>query len=104
MKNTLKAITLAAVLTFGATFANAGLLVSDRPSQTGDTTCNNTDTSVTGIIIGGVTGIIIGGIAGIIIGGDPGIIIGGRSEQPCQNNTFHSPDRSQSSNGLLVSD
>lgn len=34
MKKTITAITLALVLTFGATFANAGILVSNGPAAT----------------------------------------------------------------------
>jgi hypothetical protein len=59
MKKTLTAITLATTLAFGATFANAGILVSDGPSTT---TCEKD-----GIIIEGF-GIIIEGLGlGIII-------------------------------------
>jgi hypothetical protein len=60
MKNTITTITLAITLAFGATFANAGIIVSDSPSPA----CEKD-----GIIIEGL-GIIIEGLGkglGIII-------------------------------------
>jgi hypothetical protein len=81
IKNTLRAATMLAVIAFGTTFANAGIIIGGLQSDPVDPCTENT-----GIIIGGLTGIIIGGFTGIIIGGargsdgstDPcGIIIGG---------------------------
>ncbi len=61
MKNTITTLTLAMTLAFGATFANAGILVSDGPAT------GSCDSSSNGIIIEGlITGIIIEA-AGIII-------------------------------------
>jgi hypothetical protein len=80
MKNTLATLTLIAVMTFGTTFANAGIIVGGLTS--GDEPC--TEKSNVGIIVGGFTGIIVGGFTGIIVGGAQadgtevcGIIVGG---------------------------
>lgn len=79
IKNVSAAITLIAVMAFGTTFANAGIIIG---GVTSENPCEQTVKP--GIIIGGLTGIIIGGLTGIIIGGatddtpvDCGIIIGG---------------------------
>jgi len=76
IKNTLRAGTMLAVIAFGATFANAGIIIGGLSDPNPDP-CKDTK----GIIIGGLTGIIIGGFTGIIIGGAKdegcGIIIGG---------------------------
>ena len=77
-----------AVIAFGATFANAGIIIGGAKAETDPcTTTSSTKSSKFGIIIGGFTGIIIGGFTGIIIGGaldsttttqtNCGIIIGG---------------------------
>ena len=74
MKKTITTITLAMIMAFGATFANAGIIIGDAP-----TPCSQTD----GIIIGDMFTKIISQIEGIIIGDAPkpctqtdGIIIG----------------------------
>ena len=77
MKKTITTITLAFIMTFGATFANAGIIIGDKSGQE----CGNTKE---GIIIGDflqeLFGIIIGDKSGdtckegIILG--DGIIIG----------------------------
>jgi hypothetical protein len=81
-------------LMFGATAANAGIIIGGRTAADADKNpCEETTPgdffaelvafAKTGIIIGGKTGIIIGGktssqdTCGIIIGGKTGIIIGG---------------------------
>ena len=66
MKKTLTAITLAIVLMFGATFANAGIIVGDKPSTD---TCNSTK----GIIIlrDGIIILAATAITGIIVGDQP---------------------------------
>lgn len=81
-------------LMFGATAANAGIIIGGRTDaepnpceeKEGDAVKALFETALTfaktGIIIGGRTGIIIGGkssqdTCGIIIGGKTGIIIGG---------------------------
>ena len=61
MKKTLTAITLAVILMFGATFANAGILVSDAPTAT------STSTDKSGIIIFKDGIIIFAATCGIII-------------------------------------
>ncbi len=93
MKNTVKALTLAAVLMMGTTFANAeGIIIGDRAEKP----CTEKETH--GIIIGDratglfdrfvdvLEGIIIGDSKetcldkeGIIIGDREGIIIGDRA-------------------------
>ncbi len=93
MKNTIATITLALVFTFGATFANAGILIGDRTVT--PTPCSDTkegiligDRSAVGILIGDfaayLEGILIGDKAtpcsdvkdGILIGDRSGILIG----------------------------
>ena len=77
MKKTLTTITLAAILTLGSTFANAGIIVAGK-SQT--PTCTNT---TEGIIVAGKS--FIGILLGIIVAGTPvaqcvetdGIIVAG---------------------------
>ncbi len=72
MKKTILTITLAMIMTFGATFANAGIIIGDKSTEP----CANTETD--GIIIGDLLEFF-----GIIIGDAPqacsqtdGIIIG----------------------------
>lgn len=102
MKNTIKAITLAMVLTFGATFANAGLLVSDRSISTG-TTCS--DTTREGVIVAGRDGLLVSDRNAAIFTGIKsllqsltGVIVAGRDTrtEPCNTNGRKG--------GLLVSD
>ncbi len=84
MKKTITTIALATVFTFGATFANAGIIMGDRSANTA-ATCSDKD----GIIYGGRDGIIYGGrgVTGIIadvISGLEGIIYGGKNDAaPC---------------------
>jgi len=76
-----------ATLLFGATAANAGIIIGDRSSSTKDTNSCESKTELTfkGVIeeaVGFVkTGIIIGDRMGIIIGDRTGIIIGDRTSQ-----------------------
>ena len=83
MKKVFTTIALATVFTFGATFANAGIIMGDASAPA--TTCSDKD----GIIYGGRDGIIYGGrgVTGIIadvISEIEGIIYGGKSaEAPC---------------------
>ena len=84
MKKVFTTIALATVFTFGATFANAGIIMGDRSANT-TSTCSEKD----GIIYGGRDGIIYGGrgVTGIIadvISEIEGIIYGGKTaEAPC---------------------
>ena len=82
MKKTLTSITLASILTLGATFANAsdGIIVAGRPAANECTVPNTTD----GIIVAGWVGVIINALDGIIVAGRPaqcnetdGIIVAG---------------------------
>jgi hypothetical protein len=74
MKRTFVTLTLAAIMTLGSTFANAGLLVSDRPSTNGEIApCKPARASAGIIIEKAIFGIIIERM-GIIIE-SPGIII-----------------------------
>ena len=81
-------------LTFGATAANAGIIVGDRQAAKSSTSsCEepSTDSFVysfissvatfarTGIIVGDRAGIIVGDRGGIIVGDRSGIIVGDRS-------------------------
>lgn len=76
MKKTITTITLAMILAFGATFANAGIIIGDQSN-------NGCKSGTDGIIIGDMFTKIISSIEGIIIGDAPapctqtdGIIIG----------------------------
>lgn len=60
MKKTIATLALATVMLFGSTFANAGIIITDRANN------EVTDTNRDGIIIFDRTGIIIFGF-GIII-------------------------------------
>jgi hypothetical protein len=69
MKKTITTFALAAIMSFGATFANAngGIIVA---GATGNETCTTTsDAGNTGIIVAGLTGIIVAGLTGIIVAG-----------------------------------
>jgi hypothetical protein len=97
MNKTITTITLAIVLTFGATFANAGILIGDRAdSGSNKGSCTN------GIIIGGapIAGILIGDLVapGILVSdlvsGVAGILIGDEATP--------SPCKSRSKNGIII--
>lgn len=88
LKNTVAALTMIAVLTFGTTFANAGIIIAgfNEKSTTKQEPCREPGETKErgGIIIAGITGIIIAGLTGIIIAGaadtpqeNCGIIIAG---------------------------
>jgi len=65
MKNLLAVLTMTIALTFGATFANAGIIINNA---TGETPCTESkDKTDWGIIINNITGIIINNLTGIII-------------------------------------
>jgi hypothetical protein len=83
LQNILTATTLAAVILFSTTFANAGIIVAGY-TDTKDTTTDPCTTSTTGtkdgtvdsgIIVAGLTGIIVAGFTGIIVAGATGIIV-----------------------------
>ena len=83
MKKTLTSITLAVVLMFGTTFANAGIIITN--GTTTPPACKETNT----------LGIIITNIAGIIITNIAGIIITNEKEQPCT-------DVSRDTTGIII--
>ena len=90
MKNTIKATALATVLMFGATAANAGIMVSDsRETQCGP--------EVKGIMVSDAPeGVIIGGspIVGGLVAVLGGILVGDKpAPAPCLE-----------MNGIMVSD
>ncbi len=94
MKNTIKAITLVAILMISTTFSMAGERTRGVDLKSRD--CK-TNTQTEGIIVfGAKDGIIVFGITGIIVfGRAEGIIVFGRGEQPATCS-----DRA----GILVSD
>ncbi|MEP7212751.1 MAG: hypothetical protein ABI791_06735 [Acidobacteriota bacterium] len=65
MRNTLAALVMIAVMAFGTTFANAGIIVAGLAD--GDP-CTDKAAN-TGIIVAGFTGIIVAGFTGIIVAG-----------------------------------
>ena len=81
LKNFFAAFALTAVLTFGATGANAGIIVAGIAEDSEP--CTETSYSKDGIIVAGITGIIVAGFTGIIVAGaqeettDCGIIVAG---------------------------
>ena len=89
LKNTVAAITMMAVIVFGSTFANAGIIVAGFGDETEKTTTEQPCTEPTGktdwgIIVAGATGIIVAGFMGIIVAGatdapntECGIIVAG---------------------------
>jgi hypothetical protein len=82
IQNILAAMTLAAVVLFSTTFANAGIIIAGYTGTTKDTssdpcTVETKDSAKVdnGIIVTDLTGIIIAGFTGIIIAGATGIIV-----------------------------
>lgn len=100
MKKTITTITLAMVLTFGSTFANAGILVSDRSGilvsdRNGST---KTDCTKEGILVSDRSGILVSdrysAVVAAVIRALEGIIVGDKSKgSPCTTK-----------DGILVSD
>ena len=93
MKKTIATITLATVLTFGATFANAngngngGILVGDLTSQPCTGTTTSFDNTGTGILVGDLVSYIVG------------ILVGDLTSQPCTGTTS-----SFDNHGILIGD
>jgi len=86
MKNTITTITLAIVMTFSTTLANAGIMVSDKaaPAPCADSTKD-------GILVGGRS-LLMDGIR-LAIAFKTGILVGGRTNpETC----------TQSKDGILV--
>ncbi len=105
MKNTLTTLTLAIVLTFGATFANAGIIITDRSDQAAgiivtdlaNTGCKSAEKG--GIIVTDIYG-TFASLAGIIVTDLTGIIVTDLSNgrEGCMAN------RSVSRDGIIVTD
>jgi hypothetical protein len=101
MKKTIAIFTLALVTVFGATFAQAGILVSDAPAGGGCTDRTGiivTDAPAPGIIVtdAPAPGIIVTDLPGIIVTDLAGIIVTDRADQACGGTTANT--------GILVSD
>jgi hypothetical protein len=80
LKNTIAAVTMMAVMAFGAVIANAGILVSDKNANT---SCTKEPAADNGILVSDlVEGIIVLGLTDgiIVLGRGDGIIVLGRSE------------------------
>jgi hypothetical protein len=83
-KNIAAAITLTVIIASSATFANAGIMLSDL---TAPPTCTQAPTTKgekvnSGILLGDLTGIITAGLTGIITAGFTGIITAGAADGP----------------------
>lgn len=89
LKNTITASLMIATLLFGATIANAGIVIAGATDDPGtpctDTSYSSTDSKKTSSYLSNLTGIVIAGFTGIVIAGatepDPnetcGIVIAG---------------------------
>ncbi|MBK8466883.1 MAG: hypothetical protein IPL32_13725 [Chloracidobacterium sp.] len=91
MKKTITTITLAAIMTLGTTFANAGIIVAGRGAD--NNTCSQ---SKDGIIVAGRDGIIVAGLTGIIVAGLTGIIVAGLAD------TDTTPCTTSEKDGIIV--
>ena len=75
LRNYFAALALAAVLSFGVTSANAGIIVAGLTDNGDSCSGSGTELSFTGIIVAGFTGIIVAGaveqpqMCGIIVAG-----------------------------------
>ena len=77
VRNMIAAATMSAILLFGATFANAGIIIAgladtpktEDPCSTTTKTTKDESADLGGIIIAGLTGIIVTDYTGIIIAG-----------------------------------
>lgn len=92
MKKTITTITLAAIMTLGTTFANAGIIVAGRGVD--NNTCSQ---SKDGIIVAGRDGIIVAGLTGIIVAGLTGIIVAGLDDS-----STTTPCTSADKDGIIV--
>jgi hypothetical protein len=88
LKNTVAAVAMMAVMVFGTTFANAGIIIAGRTTENVKTSapdpCSGTGTDIKSDVISELGGIIIAGF-GIIIAGRGGIIIAGLNNEPVVN-------------------
>lgn len=95
IKNTIAAMSLVAVMGFGATAANAGIMMGDRSATPAQTVCSNGSD-----ILNQLEGIIIVGLAskaGIMMSDRFGIMMSDRST-PCTQNTVEGQD----GDGILI--
>lgn len=79
LKNTIAAAAMFAILVFGTTFANAGIIVAGL-TETNDPCVEKTEKVDWGIIVAGVTGIIVAGFTGTGDVDRSGIIVAGFSK------------------------
>lgn len=70
MKNTIATFALAAIMTLGATAANAGILVSDFTGTT-ENPCTAKTTKDTGILVSDLVGILVSDFTGILVSDRP---------------------------------
>jgi len=83
-KNIVAAITLTVIIASSATFANAGILVSDLANT--PTSCTQTpdkgERVNSGILVSDLTGIVVAGLTGIVVAGLTGIVVAGATDGP----------------------
>lgn len=85
IKGYITAATMASVLAFGPTFANAGIIVAGKTEAAATSTtsdpCTDTSTDLGGIIVAGLTAVTSYATGGIIVAGATqetcGIIVAG---------------------------
>ena len=78
VRNIIAAATMSAMLLFGTTFANAGIIVAGLTDKPETDPCTVTGEKVdSGIIVTDLDGIIVAGLTGIIVAGYTGIIVAG---------------------------
>ena len=100
MKKTIATFTLALVTVFGATFAQAGIIVTDAPSTGGCTDRTGiivTDAPAPGIIVTDLPGIIVTDLPGIIVTDLAGIIVTDSADKGCTSTEV-------SRTGIIVTD
>lgn len=98
LKNTITTVGLMAVLGMGTTMANAGILISDKASQTGGTEPAKCSATTTNGVMSAITGLIVVGLNGLIL--SDGLLL---SDAPCRSGILIS-DKSENKDGILISD
>lgn len=85
-KNIVAAIALVAIIGTSATFANAGILVSDKSNTpcTAQVDTKDVKGADWGILVSDLSGIIVAGFTGIIVAGKDGIIVAGKEQAPAE--------------------
>ena len=84
-KNIVTGIVLTAIISFSATFANAGILLGDKTAPNAPTCTQPTDTKGgervdSGILVSDLTGIVVAGFTGIVVAGFTGIVVAGKND------------------------